>query len=100
MKFGLPDLTLSEGLHVIETILVLSTAHLLPHTCNAWLWETDQSVWPKGETGWFIHIPDTDPEGLPSDLAECFLLARAQNCDWIMFDAGAPVLNLLPTYSL
>lgn len=84
---------------MIETMLVLSTAHLRPETCNDWLPRAPFAVFQKGPCGWFVSIPDADPDDLPPDLAECIAQGRALRCDWLMFDRDAAELTILPTYA-
>jgi hypothetical protein len=87
----------------INRMLALSTAHLSPHTCNALLpkLEAEIPVWPKGEYGWFIYASleiGALTEPLPADLQETILYAKAQGCDYLMFDRDWPETDQLRTY--
>ena len=84
---------------MIETMLVLSTAHLRPRTCNDWLRDAPFAVFDKGDYGWFVHVTDDEPEDLPSDLGDCFRLARSSQCEWVMFDCDAATVPSLPLYA-
>lgn len=85
---------------MIETVFVISTAHLAPGTADAWLWpDRGLCAIPRGEEAWFIRVPEADPPGLPDDLVECLALARGSNCDWLAFDPDAVALSILPQYA-
>lgn len=84
---------------MIETLLMLSTAHLCQETCNDWLRQAPFAVFGKGDYGWFVYVPDDEPEDLPADLRDCFTLARSCNCDWVMFDCDADTVSALPIYA-
>lgn len=83
---------------VIETMLTLSTAHLRRSTCDAWLAGDTLVAFAKGDQGWFVPVPDASVADIPDDLAECFALARANRCDWVMFDGDTSPLSILPVY--
>jgi hypothetical protein len=79
----------------ITKMLVISTGHLTEDTCNNW--QSGTRFFDKGEWGFFANVGDED-EDLPSDLRSCMALARANECDWIMFDCDGPLLKELPYY--
>ena len=83
---------------MIEAMLVLSTAHLTEHTCKVWLPEAQIAAYAKGEYGWFVHVPDDEPEALPIDLGGCLALARGRACTWIMFDRDADITPALSVH--
>ena len=83
---------------MIETMLTLSVAHLRQHTCQNWLAGGTLVAFAKGAHGWFAPVPDASVADIPYDLAECFELARANRCDWVMFDTDIPPLTILPVY--
>ena len=83
---------------MIEAMLVLSTAHITEHTCNVSLHDAQIVAYAKGDYGWFVHVPDDEPEGLPIDLGGCLALARARACAWIMFDRDADIAPALPVH--
>lgn len=83
---------------MMETLLVLSTAHLRQQTCNGWLQAAPFAAFAKGDYGWFVSVPDDEPEDLPADLGECLALARSLKCDWVMFDRDADALSILPVH--
>ena len=80
----------------IESMLVLSTAHLTPETCNSFLPAWDGPAWAKGDFGWFVYTANGDT--LPTDLEGCFHLAWHKGIDWIMFDRDAPTIAALPVF--
>lgn len=102
----------------VEPMLVVSTAHvreatakLLEAHCRRETRATDPwakhpallaTVFAKGDVGWFIHVPTTVPDalgwGLPPDLHECMVYARARGCDWLCLDNAAPVVEGLTEY--
>lgn len=86
---------------MIEKMLVLSTAHLTPETCNDWLPFSVGShpVWEKGDYGWFVYVSE-EPGDIPTDLEGCIHYARYIGVEWIMFDRDADELDprLLPVF--
>lgn len=88
----------TEEAGVIEHMLVLGTCHLTEHTCTEWLPAAPFAAFAKGDYGWFVYVPDDEPDDLPADLAECFALARGQHCEWIMFDRDQAAMGILPVY--
>lgn len=83
---------------MIEPMLVLSTAHLDEQTCNGWLRTAAIAVYEKADYGWFIPVPEDEPESAPADLVACFALARSLHCDWLMFDRDADTHPILPVH--
>lgn len=62
---------------MIEPMLVRSTAHIGEQTCNSWLHNAPFAAFGKGDYGWFVHVPDDEPEDLPADLGACLTQARS-----------------------
>lgn len=83
---------------MIETMFTLSTAHLAAATSTEWLARGTLVAFSKGGQGWFIPVPDESVVDIPTDLAECFALARGSSCDWLNFDSAMPPLAILPIY--
>lgn len=55
-------------------------------------------VYPKGEYGWWIHIPQNmRRETLSKDLADCIDLAVNNDCRWLCLDRDAGKTSL-PAY--
>jgi hypothetical protein len=88
----------------IEKVLTISTAHLSPETAKV-LTEENSFGWivfPKGDIGWFIYtakqIDVLDPPDTPTDLLQCVLLARANDCAWLCLDRDAGRVMGAPTY--
>lgn len=84
---------------MIETMLMLSTAHLSPQTCNHYLPKAPFSAFEKGDVGWFVYATDDPPADLPEDLAQCIAHAREQGCAWLMFDCFYDLIEALPDYT-
>lgn len=83
----------------IESMMVLSTAHITEDTCNRWLNEEAGPAYRKGEYGWFIYAHWTEStSAMPVDLAACLEFARAKGCGWVMFDCDASSVEELPEY--
>lgn len=83
---------------MIESMLVLSTAHLSEQTCNSWLHNAPFAAFGKGDYGWFVHVPDDEPEDLPADLGTCLTQARSLACTWVMFDRDADIVPSPPVH--
>lgn len=83
---------------MIETVLTLSTAHLRHDTCNVWLHHCPFAAFEKGDYGWFVFVPEDEPNDMPEDFATCVAAARALHCAWLMFDRDAPALANMPVY--
>jgi hypothetical protein len=99
----------------IRNFLDLSTAHLSEATRDM-LDEADfrdGGFCPGGRMsyGWFLYADEsskqdgswypneeTRGEDMPADLWRCMAYARAHNCDYVLFDADAPIDPNLPTY--
>lgn len=57
-------------------------------------------AYEKGGYGWWVVVPEMrDEEDVPSDLQDCLLVARALDCNWVMFDCDAGASPLLRMYS-
>lgn len=84
---------------MIESMLVLSTGHLTPQTCNVYLHSAPFSAFEKGDVGWFVYATDDPPEDLPADLAQCITHARELSCAWLMFDCHYELIEGLPDYT-
>lgn len=99
---------------MIEHMLVLSTAHITHEVAEAlderltadanpdcYLdteeWADNLVFFPKCDYGWFIYVPDKNGD-VPQSLAECFNLARANLCPWLMLDRDATVVSNLPAF--
>lgn len=93
---------------MIEKMLVLSTAHLAPEVARdidnpssieAQEWREALIVYPHGEYGWLIYIPDHGIDAdLPPSLEACIALARAHSCSWLLLDRDAAEVSNIPTY--
>lgn len=75
----------------INSVLVLSTAHLTDATCNGWLHAGSFPAWPKGEYGWILYASE-EPGDIPDDLAGVLAYAHAQVCQWLIFDCDADTI--------
>ncbi len=82
----------------IEAMLVLSTAHISPATCNAFLPSYRGPIWPKGDYGWFVYVPDDVDDAMPDDLKACLALARETGACWVMFDRDQAEMTALPIH--
>ncbi len=94
----------------IETMLVLSTAHLTQDTCGIYLSNIALGlergsivVFDKRDVGFFVYVP-ADPEAtegpdVPLELRSACHVARREGCRWIMYDKDGPELDELPVYS-
>lgn len=88
----------TNSLSAIEPMLVLSTAHLTPETCNVFLPTYGGPVWAKGEYGWFVYVPADVDADHPADLSACLAFARRINASWVMFDRDQAPLGGLQTF--
>jgi len=83
----------------IQSMLVLSTAHLTEETCNNHLHTTTAvSAYEKMSYGWFVYAKHSLDRNLPEDLTACVHRAKDCNAEWIMFDRDGPELEGLPIY--
>jgi hypothetical protein len=83
----------------IEKLLVLSTTHLSPKTCNEWLHSCPWAAFEKGDYGWFVYVAeDTEGVDVPLDLRSALHVARREGCEWVMFDCDASTIDELPTF--
>ena len=89
----------------VRRFLDLSTAHLTPAT-REYLERNNASPTtyphPHGY-GWFIHVPedpalDPEPDEIPADLQTALALARTLDCDYLLFDRDALVIETLARY--
>ena len=86
------------------TVLDVSTAHLSQVTRELLADDAvDQIAYPKGDYGWFVHVPNADDgvevsEHCPPDLAQCLQLAQRAEAHWVMFDADGTIIDELPVY--
>ena len=86
-----------------QKMLVLSTAHLRPKTCNEWLrFKHLWACYEKGEYGWFLHVEGyslmNDDWDVPKELLAILEYAHKHSFDWIMFDRDGPVQDGLVVY--
>ncbi|MCO5730112.1 hypothetical protein [Rhizobium sp. SSA_523] len=103
----------------VRTFLDVSTAHL-SSTARSWLSESATAnhaasyhgtgsgapLGCLGATlyGWFMSAPalpghpDYCDHGIPEDMHPVIQHAHAVGCDYILFDADAPVINALPVF--
>lgn len=87
----------------IRKFLDISTAHVSRATADKMdAGETVGVTYYKLSYGWLVYVSDpehedpTDP--IPEELARALTLARANNCDYIMFDADAERIHQLPEF--
>lgn len=87
------------GADGVRPFLDVSTGHLSPET-RARLEELDEedapSTFLRGTHGWLVHVSDEPWSAWPADLMEVLDHARRLRCDYVMFDADGPVLDVLP----
>jgi hypothetical protein len=93
---------------MIEHMCVLSTGHITqevaqdidnPSSIEAQEWREALIVYPHGEYGWLIYIPDEGLDAeLPPSLEACIALARASRCQWLLLDRDASQVTNIPTY--
>ena len=88
----------------IYNYLDLSTAHIKEKTFK-WLEaqigkETPPVIVYRKDCGLFLCVPPdmTEEWKVPDDLRYCLWCAYKYNCNWIIFDADAPVIDDLVQY--
>ncbi len=111
-KIALANEVLDENqLATIESVLVLSTAHVTGITAQKLTEDTITlvSVRPFGDDGWWVLIP-SDPSiweefetgvgenETPTDLLACMKFAREINCKWLLLDNAVAEITGLPSY--
>jgi hypothetical protein len=85
----------------VRKLLCLSTAHVSKETADI-LDSSTPKNWPVfgfgGEYGWVIYAHDEQDLEIPPDLWALCEYARSFDCDYIMLDCDASVIESLPTY--
>lgn len=83
----------------VRSFLDLSTSHLPD---NAYLaTHGDNLVFHSYEHGWLLWVPDEgdiDRADVPEVILTIQRHARQHGCDYVLFDADAPVDDILPTW--
>lgn len=91
----------------IYKYLDISTAHITKETDEFLKRQVENDNSPlivyKKECGYFVCVPDEDDLDeiemhIPSDLASCLGLALNHNCQWLVLDGGAEIIDELKTY--
>lgn len=99
----------------ITKMLTLSTAHITKETADklnidckpalpeeyfkhGFCFNLGISVYPKDEYGWFLWVPFSAIEKLPSDLEQCVRLAHRNGCVWLCLDSDGLIDPSLKTY--
>ncbi|GAB2717052.1 DUF5983 family protein [Kitasatospora kifunensis] len=81
----------------IRSFLDLSTGHLTPEV-RADLDDYEDVVAYRTTYGWLLYASE-DPEGeWPPELLPIVRLARDHGCEYVLFDADAPVVDALPVF--
>ncbi len=78
----------------IRKFLDLSTAHVTKETAR--LLDAKLCYAVNTGTGWFIFVLPENPD--VADLAAVFDLARKSDCDYVLMDCDADVLEELPSW--
>ncbi|MEU5476680.1 hypothetical protein [Streptomyces mirabilis] len=86
----------------IRTFLDLSTAHLREETADR-LDSYDDVIAHRTTYGWLVYAPEssdslTQEGNWPEELLPIVKLARANACEYVLFDADAPEYDPLPTF--
>lgn len=86
----------------IESIIVLSTAHITQETAEAFeLEHLPFTVW-KCEYGFVVSARNFETDqfkpSIPEDLAAVQVLARDNGCRYIMLDRDGPTVEELSTF--
>jgi hypothetical protein len=86
----------------IEAMLVLSTAHMSPHTAETWMQACPWACFEKADFGWFMYVCDdigvTEADDVPLEIRSAIHVAKEARCQWIMWDRDGPLLDELPEY--
>lgn len=85
---------------MIYNTLDISTAHIGPFSANWLNSDTIDNliIYPKGEYGWFIHVPEDIPHNLPVDIKYALKHAKIMNCQWLCIDRDGDIIPELATY--
>lgn len=90
---------------MIRKFLDLSTAHLSPATLERFNGlPPDRLPFAGGPTdyGWFAYAHDENcgegDDAIPEEMFACMTFARAQGCDYILFDCDAEPIEGLPVF--
>ena len=104
----------------IERMMCLSTAHIDKETSEGLSlgiaaddygdpnerpfdvpeWFSHLVVYPHGEYGWLIRVPEEDAEreACPEGLDKCLVYAAKRDCHWLLLDRDADQIDDLPAY--
>jgi hypothetical protein len=99
----------------IEKMMCLSTGHVTQQTAedigslfNLGVppkWAQRMVAYPHGEYGWLICIAgdtvdhiDLVNDGVPEELYGVMKHAHAHDCEWILFDRDAELIDELPSF--
>lgn len=86
----------------IANMLVLSTGHLTEKVGTTIGRANYNSIYEKGDHGYFVWVPGNDSEAcmgsMPVCLHECIMFARGKGCQWIMFDQDGDRVEGLQFY--
>lgn len=85
----------------IRNFLIVSTAHVSEQTAK-FLNNTPADEWPISggpfsTYGWFMYTHDPELNTI-EDLMPVFALARANGCNYVLFDCDASTVDQLPTF--
>lgn len=91
---------------MITKMLEVSTGNLSEETAKRIDAKEDLGlvVYNKGEYGWFIFVPyfteleAEDVDKIPQDLLLVLAYAKANQCNWVMFDRDVDPIHALPVY--
>lgn len=83
----------------IRSFLTLSTAHITQLTGDRLSTNMgDICVGGTIDYGWFIYADYENNGAIPDDLWGVMVYARANDCDYILFDRDADCIEYLPTW--
>lgn len=95
----------------ISKMLTLSTAHLRASTLTLMDGNDIDGIvlWPKGEYGYFVWVPDHGPQGnekaielypdaVPNELRVILEFGREHGCEFVCFDCDSNTVEGLVIY--
>jgi hypothetical protein len=85
---------------LFSRMLTVSTFHITRATSKTMDSEIiPLAIYPKGDYGWFIYVPDEQPfEGVPEDLGIILEYCLSKGYSWLNIDMDVPLNPNLPNY--
>lgn len=78
-------------------MLVLPTGNLIFETCDHSLTRSDHAVFERGDHGWLVFVGEPGDD-FAADVCARMVIARENQCRWIIFDRDVELFAQLQNY--